>query len=75
MLFIQAVWFGDRSLARVIWFWAVPVVSLASEIGQYRRLVPGTFDIFDLLTIAFAVALVLTIVAFARNESRDKEAT
>jgi hypothetical protein len=74
MLFIQAIWFGHKSIYRVIWFWAVPVISLASELGQYRRFVPGTFDIFDLLTIAFAVALVLTIIAFGRTEPREKQA-
>jgi hypothetical protein len=74
MLFIQAIWFGHKSNSRVTWFWAVPVISLASELGQYRRLVPGTFDIFDLLTIAFAVALVLTLIAFGPIEPREKKA-
>jgi hypothetical protein len=74
MLFIQAIWFGHKSISRVIWFWAVPVISLASELGQYWRLVPGTFDIFDLLTTAFAVALVLTIIRFGPIEPSEKKA-
>lgn len=71
MLFVQAIWFGHKSISRVIWFWVVPVISLAAELGQYPRLVPGTFDILDLLTIIFAVAVVLTITAF--DPSRTQE--
>jgi hypothetical protein len=72
MLFIQAIWFGHKSIYRVIWFWAVPVISVAAELGQYPRLVPGTFDIFDLLTIVFAVALVLTLIAVNATQPREQ---
>ncbi|TGN74457.1 hypothetical protein EOW77_0033760 [Bradyrhizobium yuanmingense] len=74
MLLIQAIWFGrESSISRVIWFWAVPIVALASELGQYPRLVPGTFDIFDLLTIALSVAVALGISAFESTNPREKQ--
>ncbi|KPF98188.1 hypothetical protein IP86_12070 [Rhodopseudomonas sp. AAP120] len=59
MLFVRVIWFELRSLSAVIWLWTVPVVALASEIGQSLRLVPGTFDIIDMITIAFAIAAAL----------------
>ncbi len=62
LLFINAIWFGRKSVARHFWLWLVPLLSIAAEVGQYPRLVPGTFDPVDLLTIIVATGLVLTFV-------------
>lgn len=72
MLFVQAIWAGHKSISRAIWFWAVPVISLTAELCQYARLVPGTFDILDLLTIVFAAALVLAFIAFVQIQPQEK---
>jgi len=74
MLFVQTIWLGRKCIYRFIWFWIVPAVSLTSEFCQYRQIVPGTFDIFDLLTIAIAVALVLSIIALGPIEHTQKRA-
>jgi hypothetical protein len=72
MLLVRAIWFGDKSIARNLWLWAVPFVSIAAELGQYPRLVPGTFDIFDLLTIIAAIAFAFAIITFDATQLRKE---
>jgi hypothetical protein len=72
MLLVRAIWFGEKSIARNLWFWAVPVISIAAELGQYPRLVPGTFDIFDLLTITASVVFAFAIITFDATQLRKE---
>ncbi len=63
LFFVRAIWFKSKSASRNSWFWCIPLISIAAELGQYPRIVPGTFDVFDLLTIGIAAATVFTIAA------------
>jgi hypothetical protein len=72
MLFVRAIWFGHKSIARNFWFWPVPLISIATELGQYSRHVPGTFDIFDVLTIILATLLALSIITCDTNNLRKE---
>jgi hypothetical protein len=72
MLLVRAIWFAKKSIARNLWLWAVPFISIAAELGQYPRLVPGTFDIFDLLTIIAAVAFAFAIITFDATQLRKE---
>lgn len=74
MLFVRAIWFDDKPIARNFWFWPVPLISIAAELGQYPRLVPGTFDIFDLLTIVLAILFALAIIKFDAIKPRKETA-
>lgn len=72
MLLVRAIWFEHKSIARNFWFWAVPAISITAELGQYPRLLPGTFDRFDLLTIILAIAFVLTIIALDPTQPKKE---
>ena len=61
LFFINTIWFGRKSIARTLWLWLVPLLSIVAEVGQYPQLVPGTFDPVDLLTIVVATGFVLAL--------------
>jgi hypothetical protein len=60
LLFIKAIWWKSITPLRYFWFWCVPLISVISEIGQYLRLIPGTFDPVDLLIISLYTTFLLS---------------
>ena len=56
MLFVEAVWNGKRCKARLLWILAVPALAIASELGQLFPIVPGAFDIVDLIALILGAA-------------------
>lgn len=59
---LLAVWDNTISKHNVLWFLLVPSVAVFSEIGQLFSIVPGTFDLIDL--IFYIVGTVLPIIIF-----------
>lgn len=59
LLFIRIIWANKSSLERHFWFWSVPLGSIGIEFGQGLRIVPGTFDINDLVTIVAGTLVAL----------------
>lgn len=47
-----SVWRERAGFARVAWIVAIPVVSLLSEVLQLADVLPGTFDVLDLVAYA-----------------------
>jgi len=47
MLFI---WQNTVSKSNIIWILVIPILAICSEIGQLMKIVPGVFDVVDLLT-------------------------
>lgn len=54
MLAIDVIWDDTQPFARHVWFWAVPVAAIASELAQGLHLIPGRFDLSDLVSIVLA---------------------
>ncbi|MNQ59568.1 hypothetical protein D3C85_738190 [compost metagenome] len=42
-------WKNDIKYENLFWIFSVPTISIISELGQIIKIVPGTFDIIDLL--------------------------
>jgi hypothetical protein len=53
------VWSGTWSRASAPWILLAPMVAIGSELGQGLRIVPGTFDVVDLLSVTLGSALAL----------------
>jgi len=69
LFFIRGIWWRSSSRIQYIWFWCIPVIAVTAELCQSLRILPGTFDLQDLLTISLAVALVpRTQVMFCKTE-------
>ena len=61
LLIIDSIW-GKKKIA-VYWcfLYILPVIAILSELMQYFKLLPGTFDIIDLLSYGFAIVLFILI--------------
>jgi hypothetical protein len=57
--FVSLVWLGANGRARIFWMIAGLALVAGYELGQAARIVPGTFDVVDLIVscAAFAVAV------------------
>ena len=53
---------NDKTFKTLIWSILIPVIGILSEIGQLYYLIPGTFDIIDLIMYIIAPTLVIRLV-------------
>ena len=61
LLIIDAIWRKENTLTYKIFIGLLPVLSFCSEIMQYYRLLPGTFDIMDICSYLVAILLFILI--------------
>ena len=59
--FIGAIWHKDSSFSSIILRLIIPVIAVSSELLQFVALLPGTFDINDLLVLIVSTIIGLTI--------------
>ena len=64
---LLAVWDNVISKHNIHWLLLVPMVAIFSEIGQLFEIVPGTFDIFDL--IFYLLGTVLPVLIFTNSKT------
>jgi hypothetical protein len=57
LFFIKGIWGNSISLVRYVWFWCIPVIAIAAELAQSMHIIPGRFDIVDLVMIILATIL------------------
>lgn len=58
-LFIISMWGFKMNLENIVWLSTIPILTLGYEVSQYFNLLPGTFDILDVI---FTVAAILTSI-------------
>jgi len=51
------IWGNKISKTSAIWIFILPVIAVLSEFGQLFKVVPGTFDYYDLATYLFSTLL------------------
>ena len=52
----------DKTVRTLIWSIIIPIVGILSEISQYYSLIPGTFDIIDLIMYFIFPIFVIKLV-------------
>lgn len=62
------IWLNDKNLIKYIFLAIGPSAGILGEIGQYFHIVPGTFDIIDLLICGLASLLPFLILNKSRKE-------
>ena len=62
LFFIHSIWRDSALLSRYVWFWCIPIIAITAELAQIIHIIPGVFDISDLLILFFA-----TLLAFFFN--------
>ena len=70
---LLVVWDNVISKHNIHWLLLVSVVAIFSEIGQFFKIVPGTFDIFDL--IFYLGGTVLPILIFTNSKTIKSKIT
>ena len=43
------IWDNKVSKKNIFWIFLLPIIAIVSELGQFFKIVPGTFDIIDLI--------------------------
>jgi len=61
MIFIKIIWRKNKSYIYDILFWCIPIISFTSEIMQCFHLIPGTFDLIDMITLGIVIILGIVI--------------
>jgi len=56
---ISIIWSRDCQSSKMIWIILAMILSIVSEIFQYFEILPGTFDICDLIAYFLAMSLFL----------------
>jgi len=62
MLFI---WKGEIMLKNILWISIVPTIALASEIGQSLNIIPGTYDVNDM--IMYIIGAILPLIIYNKS--------
>jgi hypothetical protein len=57
-----AIWNLEFHAQSIFWIFSIPVIVILSEIGQKLLIVPGTFDLMDLLF--YILGVIMPLVAF-----------
>lgn len=58
---ILLLWGNKLSSFNIIWIFLMPIFAIASEVGQLLSLIPGTFDIIDLIFYILGTIIPLII--------------
>lgn len=65
--FMVWYWYGSRSHVKYFWFCVGPILGAGVEVGQFFILIPGTFDVVDLITALFASLLPVIFIKFRKG--------
>ena len=55
MFLIDAIWTNYKHPMYNAFLWSLPIIAILSELLQFIEIVPGTFDVIDLLCYLFAI--------------------
>ena len=73
--FMLTIWKFKITKSSAFWIFLAPTIGLFSEIGQLIGLIPGTFDLVDLVLLIVAMAIPfsqLAIINFKTNNYEQK---
>lgn len=61
MYIIDAIWGKEYIPLKRTFLWTLPVVAILSEFFQLIRILPGTFDILDIISYLLAIIMYLIL--------------
>jgi len=67
--FFARLWHDGPLWMRIGWIGAVPAMAIGGELGQIIGLVPGTFDIFDMIAYTAATLGALWVARWSASTS------
>lgn len=64
---ILLLWDNELSGLNIFWIFLMPILAIASELGQLLNLIPGTFDIIDL--IFYILGTIMPLIIYNKQSS------
>ncbi len=64
------IWDYKISRISIRWILVLPIIAVLSEFGQLFKIVPGTFDIMDLITYSFSTFLPIVLFKYIFSNSK-----
>ena len=58
------IWKNELKSENLFWIFSIPIIAIGSEIGQLIKIIPGTFDIIDL--IIYVLGTILPFIIFKK---------
>jgi hypothetical protein len=52
----------DKTFKTIIWSIIIPIIGIVSEISQFYQLIPGTFDLMDLIMYIVLPIFIITLI-------------
>lgn len=68
---ILAIWKNCITRENIFWLIVIPLVAVLSEFGQMAGIIPGTFDIIDVLL--YVLGFLLPIFIFKKEITLNKK--
>ena len=61
LFIVDSIWWKEKGIIYKGFIFVLPIMSIGSEIMQYYKVLPGTFDVLDICSYMCAVILFLLI--------------
>ena len=59
------LWKNELKSENLFWVFSIPLISIISELGQIFKIIPGTFDIIDLLM--YVLGTILPFIIYKKS--------
>lgn len=59
------LWKNELKSENLFWVFSVPLISIISELGQIFKIIPGTFDIIDL--VMYLLGTILPFIIYKKS--------
>lgn len=65
--FILFIWGNKLNPQNIFWIFSIPFIAIILEFGQYFKIIPGTYDLNDLIFYSLGTVLPIFIFNFLFN--------
>lgn len=72
LFLISYIWMGEKCLFQQIWFCCIPLVAIVAELAQIKHIIPGSFDVKDLVAIIFATVFGFFMRTLCNRKNEEK---
>lgn len=52
----------DKTFSTIMWSFLIPIIGIVSEISQFYLLIPGTFDLMDLIMYIVSPLIIIKLI-------------
>jgi len=68
LFLVNSIWGESTSFWRVVYSWIIPIIAITAELAQGFRILPGRFDLVDLVAVILATILGFVATDLGQNK-------